>query len=260
MLYNYDMQRSGFTLIELSVVLVIVSLIVAGVTVGQDLYESAKLRKVISTKESYVLAINSFRLKYDCLPGDCRQASTFFLQQPECTPGAWNSLGCAAINGNGDRRITTGGPVEHYPLWHQLGEAELVGERYCGKGVNGLSGDMRMGLNLPQSQQFKGAAYAIYHRGILSGDFNYYDGNYGHVLLLGGPREGKLPILAGLTNQQAWAIDMKIDDEMPGTGMLRTMKPAFHTPNCGTTTNPETSKYRLNNSSVACSIMFTRIF
>jgi prepilin-type N-terminal cleavage/methylation domain-containing protein len=42
-------RRNGFTLIELSIVLVIVGLIVGGVLVGQDLIRSAAVRAQIST-------------------------------------------------------------------------------------------------------------------------------------------------------------------------------------------------------------------
>lgn len=255
------MNKKGFTLLELSIVMVIIGLLVGVVSVGQDLIEAAKLRKVVSTKESYVLAVHSFRLKYNCLPGDCRDAASFFPQQPECTnPGAWNGIGCEATNGNGDRRVTLGGPVEHYPFWHQLGEAEMIKHRYSGKGVNGLSGDMRIGVNLPSSEAFENYAYAIYNRGRMSGDFNYYDGHYGHVLLLGAPREGKIPILPALTNAQAENIDSKIDEGKPGIGIFRTLKPGFYTPHCGSSTNPITSTYDLNDDREACAVMFTDIF
>jgi len=44
-------MKSGFTLIELSIVLVIIGLIVGGILVGQDLIRAAELRKLYSEKE-----------------------------------------------------------------------------------------------------------------------------------------------------------------------------------------------------------------
>jgi len=79
--------RKGFTLIELSIVLVIIGLIVGGVLVGRDLIAAAKLRKDISTMEQLNTAVNTFRNKYNCLPGDCANATTFLS---------------GAVNGNGD--------------------------------------------------------------------------------------------------------------------------------------------------------------
>ncbi len=46
-------QQSGFTLIELSIVLVLIGLIVGGVLVGQDLIRAAKLRAQIGQIEKF---------------------------------------------------------------------------------------------------------------------------------------------------------------------------------------------------------------
>ena len=61
---------SGFTLIELSIVLVIIGLIVGGVLVGQDLIRAAYIRAQISQIEKFNTAVNTFYGKYQALPGD----------------------------------------------------------------------------------------------------------------------------------------------------------------------------------------------
>ena len=71
---EYRRRREGFTLIELSLVLVIVGLIIGGVVVGRDLIHSAEIRATISQIEKYNTAVNTFRTKYNCLPGDCPAA------------------------------------------------------------------------------------------------------------------------------------------------------------------------------------------
>ena len=63
-------KQSGFTLIEMSIVLVIIGLIVGGVLVGRDLISAAAVRAQISQIEKYNLAVNTFREKYGYLPGD----------------------------------------------------------------------------------------------------------------------------------------------------------------------------------------------
>ncbi len=83
-------SRYGFTLIELSLVLVIIGLLVGGVLVGRDLIETASLRAYISQIQKYNAAVNAFKLKYNCVPGDCASASSY-------------SLGS---NGNGNSMIT----------------------------------------------------------------------------------------------------------------------------------------------------------
>lgn len=61
---------SGFTLIELSIVLVIIALIVGGILTGRDLIEGAKIRAQVKQFEQFFAAVNTFKLKYGGLPGD----------------------------------------------------------------------------------------------------------------------------------------------------------------------------------------------
>jgi len=71
-------RTSGFTLIELSIVLVIIGLIVGGVLVGQDLIKVAEIRATVRQVEQFDTAVNVFQGKYDCLPGDCLNGQTRF--------------------------------------------------------------------------------------------------------------------------------------------------------------------------------------
>lgn len=63
-------SKSAFTLIELSIVLIIIGLLVAGVTGGASLIRSAQLRSVMSEARGYSVAVNAFVVQYDDLPGD----------------------------------------------------------------------------------------------------------------------------------------------------------------------------------------------
>ena len=78
--YNQPMSyRVGFTLIEVSIVLVIIGLLAGGVLVGRDLIEAAKIRQQITQIEQFKAAVNTFRAKYNALPGDLlfTQATAF---------------------------------------------------------------------------------------------------------------------------------------------------------------------------------------
>jgi prepilin-type N-terminal cleavage/methylation domain-containing protein len=107
-------NRYGFTLIELSIVLVIISLIVGGVLVGRDLVQAAQIRNTVSQQESFNTAVSTFRLKYNCLPGDCVNASDFGV-------GTTSGYG---IDGNGDQGI--GDVDEAASFWYHLAQAGLV--------------------------------------------------------------------------------------------------------------------------------------
>ncbi|MDX1975992.1 MAG: prepilin-type N-terminal cleavage/methylation domain-containing protein [Rickettsiales bacterium] len=84
-------KRAGFTLIELSIVLVIIGLIIGGVLVGRDLIKGAELRAAVSQMERYDTAVNIFRNKYSGLPGDFTRAGSFGFYSTDITPNG-NSL------------------------------------------------------------------------------------------------------------------------------------------------------------------------
>ena len=86
--------QSAFTLIELSIVMVIIGLLVGGVLVGNDLIYAASVRAQIAQIQDIETQINTFKIKYNCLPGDCANATDFF--------GTTSLQGDAVNNGNGD--------------------------------------------------------------------------------------------------------------------------------------------------------------
>jgi len=68
--YMRSSLQKGFTLIELAIVLVILGLLVGGVLVGQDLIRAASLQKSITKLSDTESAVNTFRVRFNALPGD----------------------------------------------------------------------------------------------------------------------------------------------------------------------------------------------
>src|ERR1700685_2558728 len=87
--------RGGFTLIEMSIVLVVIGLVVGGVLVGQDLIRAAYVRAQITQIEKFNTAVNTFYGKYQALPGDMN--ATTALANGFATRGGWGGAG----DGNG---------------------------------------------------------------------------------------------------------------------------------------------------------------
>jgi prepilin-type N-terminal cleavage/methylation domain-containing protein len=102
------LSRHGFTLIELSIVLVIIGLIVGGIMTGKILIQQAEIRAAASKLLQFESSYNAFRLKYNCIVGDCINATDFFGANYSPASGLCttpNGLG----NGDGNGLIDNSG-------------------------------------------------------------------------------------------------------------------------------------------------------
>src|ERR1700753_1764982 len=110
-------NNKGFTLIELSIVLVIIGLIVGGILTGQDLIKSAEQRATLAQVEKYNTAVNTFRNKFGGIPGDLAYttASNFgFFNISATTPcTALGKPGCQDGNGLIDGSNAAGDTLLH---------------------------------------------------------------------------------------------------------------------------------------------------
>ena len=85
-------KNHGFSLVELSIVLVIVSLLATAVMGGTKLVRTARLSTVIKEVTGIKAAVDAFTTKYSSLPGDFDGAG-----------GLWSD--CTSGNGNGNGQI-----------------------------------------------------------------------------------------------------------------------------------------------------------
>jgi prepilin-type N-terminal cleavage/methylation domain-containing protein len=99
-------MRKGFTLVEVSIVLVIISLILGAVAMGDSLVQASKIRSSINDLYRYKNAFYLFKEKYYYWPGDMPNATAF-----------WPSL----TNGDGDWSIACGNECMY--LWTHLSKA-----------------------------------------------------------------------------------------------------------------------------------------
>ena len=218
-------SRHGFTLVELSIVLVILGLLVGGVLTGQALIRSAELRSIVTERDRYVTALHTFRDKYMALPGDMANAYAYW----GATCGTNTTAAGTGCNGDGNGNIHR--VVESTKLWEHLSRAGLVEGSYDGMG--GGTGNEITRAAIPASK-FSGGYWVI-----SEGPFEDPAGSNGWAdlgakiaigsvgatdngMATGGSYDdGWLGKLSGLTNSEALNVDIKSDDGRANTGRMR---------------------------------------
>ena len=63
-------KQSGFTLVEIAIVLVIIGLLLAGVLKGQELIENSKIKSIVNDMKAVQAAYNGYLDRYKAIPGD----------------------------------------------------------------------------------------------------------------------------------------------------------------------------------------------
>jgi prepilin-type N-terminal cleavage/methylation domain-containing protein len=71
-------RQSGFTLVEIAIVLVIIGLLLGGVLKGQELIFNSKVKATFNLTREISAAFNSYMDRYGQLPGDDNAAATRF--------------------------------------------------------------------------------------------------------------------------------------------------------------------------------------
>ena len=232
-------QRSqGFTLIELSIVLVIIGLITGGILVGQDLIKAAETRGQISQIEKFNTAVNTFKGKYGYLPGD--------IPDPYATQFGFGARGIYIGQGDGNGMISGYYSPSYIATfgWHQQGEntvlwvdlstAKLIdgnfstaspisapGTDVSGSGLNSYFPAARLGNNL-YVYIMSGYTNSPSHMALP----NYAGSNFFVVSAVQsinyGSGNSHVTSKPGISVLQAYTVDKKIDDALPLSGKVTT--------------------------------------
>ncbi len=231
---NLSKKRSAFSLIELSIVLIIIGLLIAGVTGGASLIKSSELRSVITEARGWAIAVNSFYNQFDALPGDYSTA-----------------LGGSEV-GDADGTIeyyNTDTIAEGRNAWVQLKAAAILDSNVlsAATSVASLGTQVTFGTNIPASK-IKSSGW----------DFDYNATSLQNVVVLSGTIatgttyslvpavESNSYATGAVTPIDALSIDSKFDDGDAEEGKIRGVKTACHT----------TSTYTTATTTKACALSY----
>lgn len=257
---NTQKNRHAFTLVELSIVLVILGLLVGGILGGQALIHASELRAVTTEYQTYKNAIGSFKEKYASLPGDMYSAvSVWGVQAGATTDGP--TVACRSLtsttpstdtrtcNGDGNGVINFDNTMRHESLrgWQHLANAGMIEGSYTG--VPTASNRDAAGENIPASK-FQPGGWKL--RGMASAaTADTFEANYGTTLEYGGPLLIKTdtPLM---TPEDTYNIDTKMDDGLPQSGTILGYKYAALA-DCATSTD---DAYALDITATTCVPIF----
>lgn len=219
-------QQSGFTLIELAIVIVIIGLLIGGVLTGQDLIKAAGISATVRQTGEINSAATTFRTKYNGLPGDL--LNTKALQVGFNTAGNDANRDGTAGKGDGNGLIEgcSAAAATNYQFgcesalfWSDLTRAGLIPGSFTFDSATGAVAAGTMANYVPQTKLRDSTTISV---------FTANGHNYIAIAAMAaaGSAAGAGSAItytadaatAGLTPREAKGIDEKTDDANPLTG------------------------------------------
>jgi prepilin-type N-terminal cleavage/methylation domain-containing protein len=114
-------QQSGFTLVEIAIVLVIIGLLLGGILKGQELINSAKVKNLANDFRVIPTYIYAYQDKFKALPGDDKVADQHISGATVATTGG--TVGNGVIEGGWNSTTVTD---ESFLFWQHVRMANLA--------------------------------------------------------------------------------------------------------------------------------------
>ncbi len=220
-------KKSGFSLIELSIVLIIIGLLIAGVTGGASLIKSSELRAVTGEARAWAISVNGFYNQFNNLPGDYAT-----------DVGGTNA-------GDGDGTIEgyyASSHSEGRAAWWQMKSAGIIDSTVVSnpsKALTAAVGSSQFGVIVPASK-IKSSGWELDYNssatqnvvvltGVETGAFSSSNTVYNGTSVASG----------AITPTDALSIDAKIDDGLASSGKVRGVLADCFSSNTYTTTDSD---------------------
>ncbi len=208
-------KQSGFTLVEIAIVLVVIGLLLGGILKGQQLINSARVRNLADQSSGVQAAYYGFIDRFRNVPGDMTALAACTnvgqaIDAGACATPANAPGGAGATGGNG--RIDT--IAEAGAVWPHLSAAGFLNGTFSGQ--DAADADLTA-ANYPNAVALGAVPPNAFQGPIMLAHTNdYVQGNAGSTITRLAYSFGGLisvPILRDL--------DAKLDDNVAGTGVLR---------------------------------------
>lgn len=203
--------QTGFTLVEIAIVLVIIGLLLGGVLKGQEIVTQARIRNVINDLDGLAAAVQTYRDRYRALPGDDPRAVD---RWGEATKVAANA-GTGTFSGKYNATAASAAPAaeqETNLFWQHLRLASFVAGPASGAGSGNPAANAAGGII-----------------GVQTGGMGF---------------TGNVLCASNLPARIASAVDGAMDDGNARTGQVRAQRQAAPNPDVGADLPGEGDAYR----------------
>lgn len=253
------MNQRGFTLIEMSIVLVIIGLIVGGILKGQELIESSRQKNMVSQIDRIRAGVTAFSDRFKSLPGDYSRVSMLPNASLIGTTGGNDNgvVGALSTNIITDTMATQiASTSENVKFFNHLILTNLASSGSAtneGVTLACFAGNCATSSPLPPAAFPQSGFTVMYgtHPGFTVGS-NQPDTRQAHWLFVS---RFLATAISAETNgvvsaARAYQVDSKYDDGGAGSGNIRT---GLNGSGCGTTS----ADYTPGTTTVSCALVFT---
>jgi prepilin-type N-terminal cleavage/methylation domain-containing protein len=200
-------NQSGFTLIEIAIVLVIIGLLLGGVLKGQELINSAKVKSFATDFRNIPVFIYGYQDKFRALPGDDAAVAAHASGTVAATVAGSQTPGNGLIEGNWNSYTKTD---ESYLFWQHIRLANLATGTTVIPGTP-VAGDGYRPLNAA------GGEIGIQSASPIAGSSPAIDSS-------GNPIRGTYIVCSpNILGKFAKQLDLQMDDGQTNTGAMLTI-------------------------------------
>jgi hypothetical protein len=227
-------NNKAVSLMELSASIAIIGILLGVIVEGVSIRKSSEIRGFMIDIAGFQVAFQGFTDKYTDWPGDMSSATSY-----------WQ----ATSNGDSNGQIeiyNASGKDETFTSWQQLSLSKFIGGSYSGNATNSQAD---IGLNVPAAKRVAVGYYIAYAN---TGDGARNEIGLGKFLAAHTNSD------SALTPAEALAIDNKMDNGIPQTGIVHGIDGSDAAGKCVSGTGVS-SKYNTSVKALSCIQTFNAI-